>query len=46
MGGAMTQQLTIEDLKKQAGLPWLTLTYPIERGMVQRFVEAIGDDGA
>ena len=40
----MTQQLTIEDLKKQVGQPWLTLTYPIEHGMVQRFVEAVGDE--
>ena len=40
----MTQQLTIEDLKKQTGLPWLTLTYPIEHGLVQRLVEAVGDE--
>lgn len=40
----MTQQLTIEDLKKQAGHSWLTLTYPIERGLVQHFVEAVGDE--
>jgi len=40
----MTQQLTVEDLKKNVGQPWLTLTYPIERGMVQRFVEAVGDE--
>jgi hypothetical protein len=39
----MNQQLTIDDLKKQVGQPWLTLTYPIEHGLVQRFVEAIGD---
>jgi acyl dehydratase len=39
----MTQRLTIEELKKLVGQPWLTLTYPIERGMVQHFVEAVGD---
>jgi hypothetical protein len=39
----MTEQLTIEELKKLVGQPWLTLTYPIERGMVQRFIEAVGD---
>jgi len=37
-------QLTIKDLKKLEGQPWLTLTYPIERGMVRRFVEAVGDE--
>jgi hypothetical protein len=37
-------QLTIEDLKKNVGQPWLTLTYPIERGLVQHFVEAVGDE--
>lgn len=40
----MTQQLTVEDLKKNVGQPWLTLTYPIERGLVQRFVDAVGDE--
>ena len=40
----MNQQLTIEDLKTNAGQPWLTLTYTIERGMVQRFIEAVGDE--
>jgi len=40
----MNQQLTIKDLKTNAGQPWLTLTYTIERGMVQRFVEAVGDE--
>jgi hypothetical protein len=40
----MNQQLTIDDLKKQIGQPWLTLTYPIEHGLVQRFVDAIGDE--
>jgi hypothetical protein len=37
-------QITIEDLKKNVGQPWLTLTYPIECGMVRRFVEAVGDE--
>ena len=40
----MNQQLTIEDLKANAGQPWLTLTYTIEYGMVQRFIEAVGDE--
>jgi hypothetical protein len=40
----MIQQLTIDDLKQLVGQPWLTLTYPIEAGLVRRFVEAIGDD--
>jgi hypothetical protein len=37
------KQISIEELKAKAGKSWLTLTYPIERGMVQRFVEAMGD---
>ena len=40
----MTQQLTIEELKRNVGQPWLTLTYPIECGTVQHFVEAVGDE--
>ena len=40
----MTQQLTIEELKKNVGQSWLTLTYLIELGMVHRFVEAVGDE--
>ena len=40
----MTQHLSIEELKKSVGQPWLTLTYPIEHGLVQRFVEAVGDE--
>jgi len=40
----MPEQLTIEELKSKVGQPWLTLTYPIERGMAQRFVEAVGDE--
>ena len=40
----MTQQLSIEELKGKVGQPWLTLTYPIERGLVQRFTQAVGDD--
>jgi hypothetical protein len=40
----MTEQLSIELLHQNIGQTWLTLSYPIERGMVQRFVEAVGDD--
>ncbi len=40
----MALQLTIEDIKRQIGQPWLTLTYNIESGMVRRFVEAVGDE--
>jgi hypothetical protein len=37
------QQISIEELKNNVGDPWLILTYHIERGMVQHFVEAVGD---
>jgi hypothetical protein len=40
----MAQQITIEELKAKVGQPWLTLSYPIERGMLQRFKEAVGDE--
>jgi acyl dehydratase len=40
----MALQLTIEDIKRQIGQPWLTLSYNIESGMVRRFVEAVGDE--
>ena len=33
----------IDDLKQLVGQPWLTLTYPIEAGLVRRFLEAVGD---
>lgn len=40
----MTQQLTIEELKANIGQPWLTLEYQIERGAIQKFTEAVGDE--
>ncbi len=40
----MIQQLRIDDLKQLVGQPWLTLTYPIEAGLVRQFVGAVGDD--
>lgn len=39
----MIQELTVDDLKKLVGQPWMTLTYPIEQELVRRFVEAVGD---
>jgi hypothetical protein len=39
----MAEQLTLDDFKKMEGQPWLNVTYAIEPGMVQRFVEAVGD---
>jgi hypothetical protein len=39
-----TQRLTIGDLKQLAGQPWMTLSYPIEQGLIRRYVEAVGDD--
>jgi len=40
----MTQALTIDELKNKVGQPWLTLAYAVEKGMVQRIVEAVGDE--
>jgi acyl dehydratase len=40
----MVQQLTIEELKANVGQPWLTLEYPIERGAIAKFAEAVGDE--
>ena len=39
----MIQQLTIDDLKHLVGQPWLTLAYTVESGLVQRFVESVGE---
>ena len=39
----MSEQITIEQLKANVGQPWLTLTYPIERGAVEKFADAVGD---
>jgi hypothetical protein len=40
----VVQQLTIEELKKNVGQPWLTLEYPIERGAIAKFADAVGDE--
>ena len=40
----MGEQLTIDELKKKVGKPWLNLRYDIERGILVRFAQAIGDD--
>lgn len=39
----MNEILTIDDLKEKAGKPWLKLSYTIERDMVRKYLEAVGD---
>jgi hypothetical protein len=40
---AIMSGLTLDDLKQKVGKPWLSLKYDIERGMVARFTQAVGD---